>query len=55
MKIYALLIIAIVAMAGCSTSYKGSIQGANSPDASKSSSYVVSQAGTSQSGVEVGK
>ena len=55
MKIYALVIMAMVAMAGCSTSYKGSIQGSNSPDASKNSSYVVSQAGTSQYGVEAGK
>jgi len=50
MKTYALLIMAIVTLAGCSTSYKGSIQGANTPEASKSSSYVVSQ-----SGAEVGK
>ncbi|NTV16862.1 MAG: hypothetical protein HGB09_05405 [Chlorobiaceae bacterium] len=46
---------AIVALAGCSTSYKGSIQGNNNPEASKSSSYVASQTGTSQSGAEVGK
>ncbi|NTV05930.1 MAG: hypothetical protein HGA59_05410 [Chlorobiaceae bacterium] len=55
MKTYALLIMAIVALAGCSTSYKGSIQGNNNPEASKSSSYVASQTGTSQSGAEVGK
>jgi uncharacterized lipoprotein YajG len=42
MKIYTLLIMAIVALAGCSTSYKGSIQTSN-PDASKSGSFVASQ------------
>lgn len=49
MKIYALLVMAIVALAGCSTAYKGSIQ-TSSPDASKSNNYVASQ-GTGQSAV----
>lgn len=43
MKIYAFVIMAIVALAGCSTSYKGSIQGANNPEPSKSGNTVASQ------------
>jgi len=54
MKIYALLIMAIVALAGCSTSYKGSIKAINSPDASKSGTYVASQ-GTGHSAVLVNR
>lgn len=48
MKIYALLIVMTVALAGCSTSYKGSIQ-SSSPEAAKSGNYVASQTGTNQS------
>jgi uncharacterized protein YceK len=54
MKNYALVIMAIVALAGCSTSYKGSIQGANNPEPSKSSSYVASQ-GAGQSAALIQK
>jgi outer membrane protein assembly factor BamE (lipoprotein component of BamABCDE complex) len=54
MKIYALVVMAIVALAGCSTSYKGSIQGANNPEPSKSSNSVASQ-GVGQSAVLVQK
>jgi hypothetical protein len=54
MKIYALLIMTVVALAGCSTSYKGSIQGSSNTDALKGSSYVC-QAGTGQSGLVVDK
>jgi PBP1b-binding outer membrane lipoprotein LpoB len=50
MKGYALLILSIVALAGCSTSYKGSIQAANTTEASKSNTAIVSQAGTDQPG-----
>jgi hypothetical protein len=54
MKIYALLIMTIVALAGCSTSYKGSIQGSSNMDTYKGSSYVC-QAGAGQSGLVVDK
>ncbi len=54
MKNYALLIMAIVALAGCSTSYKGSIKAQNNPDASKSVSYVASQ-GTGHSAVLINR
>ncbi len=54
MKIYALLVVAIVALAGCSTSYKGSIKAQNSPDASKSVTYVASQ-GTGHSAVLINR
>ena len=54
MKVYALLIMAIVALAGCSTSYKGSIKATNSPDASKSGTYVASQ-GTGHSAVLINR
>jgi hypothetical protein len=45
MKNYALLILVLVALAGCSTAYKGSIQGSNNPEAPKNGSYLVSQSG----------
>jgi outer membrane protein assembly factor BamE (lipoprotein component of BamABCDE complex) len=53
MKNYALLIMVLVALAGCSTAYKGSIQTSN-PDASKNGNYVASQ-GTAQSAVLVNR
>jgi hypothetical protein len=55
MKISALLIVVIVALAGCTTTYKGSIKGSNNPDASKSGSYNVSQTETNQSNVSTAK
>jgi outer membrane protein assembly factor BamE (lipoprotein component of BamABCDE complex) len=55
MKIYALFIVVIVALAGCSTSYKGSIQGSSNPDGSKSGSYVASQTAANQSNVSTDK
>jgi len=54
MKIYALLIVMTVALAGCSTSYKGSIQ-SSSPEAAKNGNYVASHSGTNQSGADVYK
>ncbi len=54
MKIYALLIMVIVALAGCSTSYKGSIKVENSPEVSKNGSFVASQ-GTGHSAILVNR
>jgi PBP1b-binding outer membrane lipoprotein LpoB len=42
MKIYAMLIIVLLAISGCSTSYKGSIKGSNE-EGSKSAKDVASQ------------
>ena len=49
MKIYMVLIVMMVALAGCSSSFKGSVSGASNQDASKNASYVASHAGTNQS------
>lgn len=54
MKIYALLVMAIVALAGCSTSYKGSIHAENSPEMSKNGSFVASQ-GTGHSAILINR
>ena len=43
MKIYALLIIVLLAISGCSTSYKGSIKGSSNEEGSKSAKDVASQ------------
>jgi PBP1b-binding outer membrane lipoprotein LpoB len=48
MKIYALLIVMSLAMAGCSTSLKGSVGAAGNQDASKNGSSVASHTGVIQ-------
>lgn len=47
MKYYALVILAFVALSGCTTTYKGSIKGAQNQEASKSNGNVASQAAPS--------
>ncbi|NTW70326.1 MAG: hypothetical protein HGB23_10875 [Chlorobiaceae bacterium] len=42
MKTYALLMIALLALSGCTTTYKGSIKGASNQDESKSNKEMVS-------------
>lgn len=49
MKNFALLILMLAAMAGCSTSYKGSINASNTPDPSKNGNNLVSSTTASQS------
>jgi hypothetical protein len=49
MKHYAFLLLMIVALAGCTTTYKGSIKGAQNQDASKSNRDVASQSAPSAS------
>lgn len=46
MKIYALLVVVIVALAGCSSSLKGSVGGVDNQDAARNGSYVASNTGT---------
>jgi len=41
MKIYALLVIMLLAISGCTTTYKGSIKGSSNQDASKSNKDIV--------------
>jgi hypothetical protein len=55
MKRNTVLLVILMALAGCSASYKGDIKGLNKPDAGKNESYVVSQAGTAQQGVSIVK
>jgi hypothetical protein len=40
MKMYALFVILAVALAGCSTTYKGSVKGAFNQEESKSGKYI---------------
>jgi hypothetical protein len=55
MKIYALFMVMLVVLAGCSTSYKGSIRTSNNPESSTGGRYVVSQAAAGQSGADTGR
>ena len=55
MKVYALFMVMLVVLAGCSKSYKGSIRGSNNPESSTSVRYIVSQAGANQSGADIGR
>jgi hypothetical protein len=41
MKVYALLMVLLLAISGCTTSYKGSVKGASNQDGSKSSNSIV--------------
>jgi starvation-inducible outer membrane lipoprotein len=43
MKIYALLMIMLLSIAGCTTTYKGSIKGSANEDGSKSAKDVATQ------------
>lgn len=55
MKIYGFMFLIMVALAGCTTTYKGSIKGASHQEPSKSVSYMVSQAGINSTSVSVDK
>jgi PBP1b-binding outer membrane lipoprotein LpoB len=55
MKIYALLVVLTVALAGCSSSLKGSVGSVDNQDAAKNGSYVASNTGTNHSGSVVDK
>lgn len=54
MKIYALLVVLTVALAGCSSSLKGSVGSIGNHDAAKSGNYVASNTGTNHACVVVG-
>lgn len=55
MKINALLIAFLMALAGCSASVHGDVQGSNTPQNAKSSVNIVSNTGTTQTGVSVNR
>ncbi len=55
MKWNAVLLVILVALAGCSASYKGDIKGLNKPGTAKNGSYIASQTGTTQPGVAIVK
>lgn len=56
MKIYALLMVMLVALAGCSTTYKGTIEGANDQQEKKNGiSLVENTADTNPSGVAISR
>jgi hypothetical protein len=53
MKSKALLLVILVALAGCSASYKGDIKSINHSDPAKNGRYIVSQTGTTPSDMVV--
>lgn len=56
MKIYTLLMVMLVVLAGCSTTYKGSIKGANNQQETKTGSTLVLNAtGSNPSGIDVSR
>ncbi|NTV60855.1 MAG: hypothetical protein HGA77_06055 [Chlorobiaceae bacterium] len=55
MKNYALVFLMLAAMAGCSSSYKGSISGSNTPDPSKNGNNPVSYSVASHSHALINK
>ena len=55
MKIYALLVVLMVALAGCSTSLKGSVGSVGNQNPAKSGNYVASNTGINHSGTVIGK
>jgi len=56
MKVYALLMIMLVALAGCSTTYKGSIDGAyNQPETKNGVSLVQNTTGPIPSGAAINR
>lgn len=56
MKIHALLMVMLVALAGCSTTYKGTIKGAYNPQETKNGiSLVQNTAGTNSPGVSINR
>lgn len=54
MKIYTVLMVMLVALAGCSTSLKGSVGAAGDQDASKTGNSVASYTAANQSAVVTG-
>ena len=50
MKIYLLLTVMLVALMGCTTTYKGSVKGASNQEPLKSGSTLVSQTGSTHAG-----
>ncbi len=56
MKIYALFMVMLVTLAGCSTTYKGTIDGASNQQESKTGRTLVQNtAGTNSSGIVVNR
>jgi hypothetical protein len=55
MKINALLIACLMALAGCSASVKGDVQGNNTPATHKNSTTIVSNTAANQTGVSVNR
>jgi len=56
MKIHALVMVMLVALAGCSTTYKGTIEGANNQQETKNGiSLVQNTADTNPSGVAINR
>ncbi len=53
MKINALIIAFLMALAGCSASVHGDVQGSNTPENAKNGVNIVSNTGTNHSGVSV--
>ncbi|MCW8796696.1 MAG: hypothetical protein OQK67_06490 [Chlorobium sp.] len=55
MKMYALVMVMLAVLAGCKTTYKGSIEGADTQQESKSGVLVNNATGESPSAVEVNR
>ncbi len=55
MKIHSLLMALLIALAGCSASVHGDVQGRNTPTNAKSGINIVSNTGTAQTGVSVNR
>lgn len=55
MKIYALLVVLMVALGGCSSSLKGSVGSVGNHDAAKSGNYVASNTVTNHFDTVAGK
>ena len=55
MKINVLLFACLMALAGCSASVHGDVQGSGTPETHRSSTTVVSNAGANQTGVSVNR
>ncbi len=56
MKIYTLLMVMLVVLAGCSTTYKGTIDGASNQQETKTgSTLVLNTTGSNSSGIDVSR
>lgn len=55
MKINSLIIALLMALAGCSASVHGDVQGSNTPQNAKSGINIVSNTGATQTGVSVNR